>query len=70
MTSLDLARKAWRKSRRSGHGGNCVEIAVAWRRSTRSGQGGNCVEAAILAPMTADAFSGHRHKSRPESSAP
>ncbi|WUI00571.1 DUF397 domain-containing protein [Spirillospora sp. NBC_00431] len=27
MTSMDLSRAVWRKSRRSGNGGNCVEIA-------------------------------------------
>ena len=26
---LDLSRAAWRKSRRSNNGGNCVEVAAA-----------------------------------------
>ncbi|MCO6009256.1 DUF397 domain-containing protein [Actinoallomurus purpureus] len=54
MTRLGLAYDVWRKSRRSGHGGNCVEVSVAWRRSIRSGQGGNCVEVARLTPTVAD----------------
>jgi hypothetical protein len=33
----------WRKARRSGQNGNCVEVA-AWRKAQRSGQNGNCVE--------------------------
>jgi hypothetical protein len=36
----------WRKSSRSGNGGNCVELTVTWQKSTRSGNGGNCVEVA------------------------
>ncbi|MGP4025943.1 DUF397 domain-containing protein [Actinomadura sp. 3N407] len=27
MTNVDLSRAVWRKSSRSGNGGNCVEIA-------------------------------------------
>ncbi|MFI0487463.1 DUF397 domain-containing protein [Actinomadura sp. 9N215] len=27
MSNVDLSRAVWRKSRRSGNGGNCVEIA-------------------------------------------
>ncbi|WP_227999069.1 DUF397 domain-containing protein [Nocardia australiensis] len=33
----------WRKARRSGQGGACVEVAV-WKKAARSGQNGNCVE--------------------------
>ncbi|HVK21762.1 MAG TPA: DUF397 domain-containing protein [Actinokineospora sp.] len=40
----------WRKSSRSGQGGNanCVEVAL-WRKSSRSGGGGNddCVEVSV-----------------------
>lgn len=28
MTSVDLSRAIWRKSRRSNNGGNCVEVAA------------------------------------------
>ncbi|GGV22928.1 toxin [Actinomadura cremea] len=35
---------AWRKSRYSNNGGNCVEVA-SWRKSRHSGNGGvDCVE--------------------------
>ncbi|TDB90111.1 DUF397 domain-containing protein [Actinomadura sp. KC216] len=27
MTNVDLSRAVWRKSRRSGNGGDCVEVA-------------------------------------------
>ncbi|MFB9662827.1 DUF397 domain-containing protein [Glycomyces mayteni] len=41
---------AWRKSTRSGGGGNsdCVELRRSWRKSSlsSSGGGGNCVEIA------------------------
>lgn len=46
-TQFDVG--AWRKSTRSGSGGNgsnCIEVG-AWRKSTRTGGGGsgnNCVE--------------------------
>lgn len=33
----------WRKARRSGQNGACVEVGV-WRKALRSGQNGNCVE--------------------------
>lgn len=45
----------WRKSTRSGGGGNtsdCVEIRRTWRKSTRSGGAGNdndCVEVTLCA---------------------
>lgn len=29
MSEVDLSRVAWRKSRRSTSGGNCVEVAVS-----------------------------------------
>lgn len=48
MTNTDLFAGAWRKSSRSGHGGNCVELNVLWQKSSRSGNGGNCVEVAHL----------------------
>ena len=50
MSTVDLSGVAWRKSSRSGNGGNgaCVEVGFVntWRKSSRSGQGdnGNCVE--------------------------
>ncbi|WP_331765128.1 DUF397 domain-containing protein [Nocardia sp. NBC_01388] len=37
------ATVTWRKARRSGGNGNCVEVA-AWRKATRSGGDGNCLE--------------------------
>ncbi|WP_280186353.1 MULTISPECIES: DUF397 domain-containing protein [Nocardia] len=37
------ATVTWRKARRSGGNGNCVEVGV-WRKATRSGGNGNCVE--------------------------
>jgi hypothetical protein len=46
MTNPDLYPATWRKSSRSGNGGNCVETAVTWQKSSRSGNGGNCVEVA------------------------
>jgi len=48
MKNSDLSQVIWRKSVRSGNGGNCVETAVAWQKSSRSGNGGNCVEVARL----------------------
>lgn len=37
----------WRRSSRSGTGGNCVEVAFAhWRKSSRSSTQSNCVEVA------------------------
>lgn len=37
----------WRRSSRSGTGGNCVEVAfTGWRKSSRSGSHSNCVEVA------------------------
>jgi hypothetical protein len=57
---VDLSRARWRKSSRSGSGGqdNCVEVAVVparWRTSSRSGTGGqaNCVEVAVAGAATA-----------------
>ena len=45
-----MARAVWRKSRRSGAGENCVEVArvrkAVWRKSRRSGADENCVEVA------------------------
>lgn len=42
MTTYDSV--IWRKARRSGNGGNCVEVGV-WRKARRSGgNGGSCVE--------------------------
>lgn len=40
------APSSWRKSSRSGNGGNCVETMITWQKSSRSGNGGNCVEVA------------------------
>ena len=61
VSTVDLSGLAWRKSSRSGGGGNanCVEVAfgeaVAWRKSSRSGQGNNnnCVEVAFAGPAVA-----------------
>lgn len=55
MTNTDLFAGTWRKSSRSGHGGNCVELNVAWQKSSRSGNGGNCVEVTRLAQEAASA---------------
>ncbi len=45
---------SWRKSSRSGGGGesNCVECRKSWRKSSRSGGGveSNCVEARSTGP--------------------
>lgn len=46
MTNPDQKPATWRKSSRSGNGGNCVETMVTWQKSSRSGNGGNCVEVA------------------------
>lgn len=37
------ATVTWRKARRSGGNGSCVEVGV-WRKAARSGQNGSCVE--------------------------
>ncbi|MBO0879103.1 MAG: DUF397 domain-containing protein [Mycobacterium sp.] len=37
------ATLTWRKARRSGGNGNCVEVAL-WRKASRSGANGSCVE--------------------------
>lgn len=55
MMRLTLSPVGWRKSSRSGNGGNCVELAVAWQKSSRSGNGGNCVEVARLTSGSASA---------------
>ena len=58
---------AWRKSSRSGGGGNagnCVEVG-AWRKSSRSGgggNGGNCVEVGQLADTTGIAVRDTKHR--------
>lgn len=49
----DLTGAIWRKSSRSGNGGNCVEVATnlvnaTWHKSSRSNNGGQCVEVADL----------------------
>lgn len=55
MTKPTLSAGSWRKSSRSGNGGNCVELAIAWQKSSRSGNGGNCVEVARLTSGSARA---------------
>lgn len=44
MPEMDLSRVAWRKSRHSGNGSNCVEVGV-WADSTHSDAANGCVEA-------------------------
>ncbi|MFD4407626.1 DUF397 domain-containing protein [Nocardia sp. NPDC058499] len=41
MTPYDTV--TWRKARRSGSNGSCVEVGV-WRKAARNGQNGACVE--------------------------
>lgn len=41
MTTYETV--TWRKARRSGGNGSCVEVAV-WRKAARSGGNGSCVE--------------------------
>ncbi len=48
MPEMDLSRVAWRKSRHSGSGSNCVEVGV-WTKSSYSGNGANCVEVGVWA---------------------
>ncbi|MCW2860197.1 MAG: hypothetical protein JWP48_1905 [Actinoallomurus sp.] len=55
MTNAGHSPSTWRKSSRSGNGGNCVETMVTWQKSSRSGNGGNCVEVARIELTTADA---------------
>ena len=48
MPETDLSRVAWRKSRHSGNGSDCVEVGV-WTKSSYSGTGSNCVEVGVWA---------------------
>ena len=46
---MDFSGAVWRKSSRSGQGGNSACVEVAWRKSSHSGQGDNaaCVEISL-----------------------
>ena len=54
MPQLDLSRAVWRKSRRSGQNGACIEVTdlsgAVWRKSSRSNQNGECVEVTASLP--------------------
>lgn len=47
--TADFSDVTWRKSTRSGQGGNDACVEIAWRKSSFSGGGGNddCVEVAV-----------------------
>jgi hypothetical protein len=55
MIKPGLSASTWRKSSRSGNGGNCVETMITWQKSSRSGNGGNCVEVARMERATSHA---------------
>jgi hypothetical protein len=40
---MNLSQVAWRTSRRSGNGADCVEVGV-WHKSSHSNAGSGCVE--------------------------
>jgi hypothetical protein len=60
----DLSRADWRKARRSGHNGGCVEVAgnlpdvVAVRDSKRPDDGAHVLTRAVFAAFIADAKAG------------
>jgi Domain of unknown function (DUF397) len=60
----DLSQAVWRKARRSGHNGGCVEVAanlpgvIAIRDSKRPDDGAHVVGAATFATFLADAKAG------------
>jgi len=47
MPEMDLSRVAWRKSRHSGNGSNCVEVGT-WAKSSYSNAANGCVEATAV----------------------
>lgn len=47
MPEIRLSRVAWRVSRHSGNGSNCVEVGV-WGKSSYRDTGNGCVEATAV----------------------
>ncbi len=61
---IDLSRADWRKARRSGHNGGCVEVAgnlpdvIAVRDSKHPDDGAHVLARAAFAAFIADAKAG------------